>query len=203
MRVINNKSLINQASDFYRETRYAPTNYDALFHTDYFSSPVTIRKKFGSWENYLSNSFNIMAMEYENKMFYGGYNRNYTVTLPDVIDPTVLIGTKRINLLGDLTYDNISAKEVWVLKNRWESIIKVIVSMQIPFTIIPAEKRFLTPYVLIGEDYAIGSFDTPHIPNHYKRTTKVIEYLNKNYGLLNLNGVKKNHIQKAIERLLE
>lgn len=203
MRVVNNKNLINQANDFYRETRFAPSNYDALFHTEHFSSPVTIRKKFGSWESYMTSSFNIMMMEYENKMFYGGYNRNYTVTLPDVLDPNVLIGTKHIDVLGSLTYDDIEPKEAYVLKSRWKDIIKVIVSMQIPFQIISAEKRFLTPFAVIGEDYAIGSFDTPHITNHYKRTTKVITHLNKKYELLNLNGVKKNHMKKAIERLLE
>jgi len=203
MRTVSQKSLIQQARDFYRETRYIPSNYDVLFHTDSFSSPVTIRKYFGSWEEYLDKAFDVMVMNNLNRMFYGGYNRNFSITLPDVIDPNIFVNSETIDILGKLTYEDLYPKEVWVLKQRWIDIIKIMMGMDISVNIIPAEKRFLTPFALIGDKYAIVSVDTPHIKNHYKRTSKVTEYLNANYEVINLNGVKKNHMQKAIERMME
>ncbi len=203
MRSISRRFLIQQAKDFYKDTKYIPSNYDALFHTDYFSSPVTIRKYFGSWDKYLDSAFDAMIMDSHVKMFYGGYNTNYSVTLPDILDPNILIGNMPINILGKLTYDELLPREAWVLKSRWMDIVTVISSMDITFTVISAEKKFLTPYLGIDDKYIIGSFDTPHIKNHFKRTSKLIEHFNKNYELLNFNGVKKNHMKKAIERLME
>lgn len=202
MRKLTTKVLTQQAKDFYKEARYIPSNYDALFHHRNFSSPVTIRKHFGSWDDYLDHAFNGMVLNYDNKMFYGGYGMNYKTIHPHELDPNITIKNVNYNILGGLTYDNISPKESWVTKFRWNNIIEILRDMNLPFGLVPAEKRFLTPFAILDVDYAIGSFDTPHIKNHYKRTTKVIEWINSKYSLLNLNGVKKNHIKKAIERLL-
>lgn len=202
MRSISDKVLLQQAKDFYRETRYIPTNYDALFHTYHFSSPVTIRKHFGSWENYADQSFNSMIMDYPLKMFYGNHNRRYSITLPPIIQPTFMSNGNEHDCLGKLTYDNLSATEAYVVTQRWQKFIEVLDEMGLNYTMIPAERRFLTPYVVVEGKYALASFDTPHMKNHYKRTSKVMEFLNQNYDLLNLNGVKTNHLKSAVERLL-
>ncbi len=197
------KDLVQQAKDFYKETRYAPSNYDALFHIDMFSSPVTIRKHFGSWNKYLDEALDVMMMNYNNKMFYGGYGVNYRISHTHELDPIGWVDGSDYDLLGKLTYDHLSPKEAWIVKSRWKSIIEVLHKVKLNFKLIPGEKKFLSPFVLIDDKYAIASFDTPHIKNHYKRTTVMIEYLNTHYSLLNLNGVKKNHVAKAIERLMK
>lgn len=203
MRQISSKILIQQAKDFFRQTRYIPSNYDALFHTNHFSSPVTIRRHFGSWENYIDKSFDSMVLDYPYKMFYGGYNRHFKVTLPVSIKTEITYNGNVYDCLGTLTNKNISQSEAWVITTKWEGLIEILENMGIEFILVPAERRFLTPFVLIGNEYALASFDTPHMENHYKRITKVMKYLNQNYDTLNLNGVKKNHVKSAVERLLE
>jgi len=203
MRQISSKILLKQARDFFQQTRYIPSNYDALFHTHHFSSPVTIRRHFGSWEEYVSKAFDSMTLGYPHKMFYGGYNRHFKITLPVSIKSTFTYNGNVYDCLGTLTDKNISPSEAWITTTKWKGLIEILEGMGIEFNLIPAERRFLTPFVLFGDDCAIASFDTPHMKSHYRRTTKVMEYLNQNYDLLNLNGVKKNHVKSAIERLLE
>lgn len=203
MRSISNKVLLQQAKDFFKEARYVPTNYDALFHTYHFSSPVTIRKHFGSWEEYAEKSFNSMVMDYPYKMFYGNHNRRYRVALPPIMNATFMSNGNQHDCLGSLSYDELPATEAYIVKQRWKGFVEVLDKIGINYTMIPAEKRFLTPYVVIEGEYAIASFDTPHMKNHYKRTTKVMEFLNQNYELLNLNGIKTNHLKSAVKRLLE
>jgi len=203
MRQLATKVILQQAIDFYKETKYIPTNYDALFHTDHFSSPVTIRRHFGSWENYVLQAFSSMTLGYPLKMFYGGFNRHYKATLPVDIDPTFTYNGDVHDCLGKLTYKNISPSASYITTKKWEGIIEILDTMKLNYTLIPAEWRFLTPYVVINNKYAIASFDTPKMKGHYRRTSKVMEYLNKNYDLLSINGVKKNHIRSAVKRLLE
>jgi len=203
MREISTKILLQQARDFFKETRYIPTNYDALFHTNHFASPVTIRRHFGSWEEYVDQAFSSMVIGYPHKMFYGGFNRQYKATLPVHITPTFIYNGKEYDCLGDLTYDHISPSGAYIITKKWEGIISILDGMKIDFELVPAEWRFLTPYILLADDKAIASFDTPRMRGHYRRTSKVMEYLNKNFDLLNLNGVKKNHIKSAVKRLIE
>lgn len=205
MRKIQRKDLLNQAKNFYREARYTPSNYDVLFHYKYFASPVTIRKHFGSWSNYLDEAFDIMVVNYDNKMFYGGYGKDYQTTHPHELYPYIDLddGQHKHDILGSLTYDNLVPKEAWVTKTRWNDIIDAMNGLGISFGIVPAEKRFLTPYAIVDEkELVIASFDTPHIHNHYKRTTKLVQYFNERDNLLNLNGIKKNHLKTALERIL-
>jgi len=205
LRKLQRRDLIKQAKDFYKETRYIPSNYDALFHTKHFSSPVTIRKHFGSWENYIDEAFDNMVLMYINKMFYGGYGINYKTVHPYELDPMITVENKDYNILGELNYTHLAPNEVWVVKTKWGDIIEILLKQKIEFEVIPADKKYLFPYVVVrGGTIAIATFDTPHIKGHHSRITRMIDGMYGEYEtVLNLNGVKKNHISKEIERFLD
>lgn len=193
--------LLKQAKDFFKHTRYIPSSYDALFNNHHFSSPVTIRKYFGSWENYVAKAFNVMTLGYPNRMFYGGYNRLFKITLPVDLERNFEYDGKIYDCIKK-DVDGISITAGWITVNKWKKIIPILVDMGLDVELIPANKRYLTPYVVFN-DYAIAGFDTPHMVSHYTRTTNIMKHINKRYKLLNINGVKMNHIKNKVERFLD
>jgi len=206
MRSVDTDVLIEQAKDFYRNTKYVPSNYDFLFHTASFSSPVTIRKRFGSWSKYVERAIEGTFMEFPDRMFYGGYGQLYTPHIPSVPDPYIY--DKQI-FWNDIEYDEpLSAKALYVTKLRAKDVYDALYEMyghNPRNTIEPllTTKTLLIPSFIVNTEYLVASFDTPHYLGHFKRCEKFMNNYGNKYEIINVNGVKKNHLKNYIGDMIE
>jgi len=202
MKRVDTKELMDQAKDFFRNAKYMPSNYDFLFHTNHFSSPVTIRKRFGTWEKYIDTSIIGSFMEFPDRMFYGGYGQLYTPHIPIVPDPYIY---DKLLLWEGIEYDDpLSAKSLYVTKLRAKDIYDVLYEMfGDNVKVQPATRGILIPSFIIDEKYIVASFDTPHYIDHFRRCQLFTRKYEKKYEIINANGVKKNHLQSFIGDMIE
>lgn len=208
---------IQQAKDFYRNTYYIPTAYDAQFHKDFFASPVTIRNNFGSWENYINESFSDeFMMESKNKMYYGGFGHTVRPQLSENVDNILLHDGRVYKILWDeFRRSNFTPRQIWVMKKRMSDILDGVKSVLDEtskrdlntFRVFPATANYKFPSVVLEREnkedkIIIASLDTPVISDHYKRCLNFTKMCAK-YHLISLNGVKANHIRTHILKEVE
>ena len=121
--------------------------------------------------------------------------------LPEV-QPHAMYGKEILQVLWDGANDlDISPKEAYITKMRWESITEVFAETGLVWALQHASKSLKFPFIRAGGKI-FCSFDTPVIEKHNNRVRRFrIKY--KDTPIVNLNGVKANHLFNYIMRSLQ